>query len=344
MSDTKKEHYVPRCYLKNFATFEQRIDLFDKWKLEVRRNQVIMNVAMENKFYDLDLLGLLGKMDTQVFEKSKSDLMKIVGTDCWEDVKKIIGNEKYIEKEHFSNLEDIYTPLLESIIKKSYNGNSWTIRNCSSMSESEKVLLSFFAGVQIIRTKRFRDTLGDMIAGAAQTLAYKAQMHDEDALPKEAFEVRANPEFVKLHHSALMLDPEVVLHFAEVLLNHVWVMCVNKTSIPFYTSDDPVVKIPHKKDEFRSYSGFASEAIEIAFPISPSLLLCMYDRKTYGHLFTDRQYYEITDPEEVIFYNWYQIHNSYRYVFSNNTDFSEAKKYCQDHPEQQQYLPQIEVV
>jgi len=56
MADTKKEHYAPRCYLENFASGNKRIGVFDKWKLMVRNNQDIINVAMENGFYDLDLL------------------------------------------------------------------------------------------------------------------------------------------------------------------------------------------------------------------------------------------------------------------------------------------------
>ena len=63
MADTKKEHYVPRCYLENFASNSKRIEVFDKWKLMVRHNQDIKNVAMENGFYDLDLLDMLNRMD-----------------------------------------------------------------------------------------------------------------------------------------------------------------------------------------------------------------------------------------------------------------------------------------
>jgi len=110
-------------------------------------------------------------------------------------------------------------------------------------------------------------------------------------LAKEAFEVDANLEYIKLEHNAMILDPEAALHIEETLADHIWIMCVNKTSVPFFTSDDPLIRIPHKRDEFYSYSGFASEKIEIAFPISSSLLLCMYDKNEYGHLFCDRQFY-----------------------------------------------------
>ena len=72
------------------------------------------------------------------------------------------------------------------------------------MSAQEKVLLSLFIAIQVIRTKRFRSTLSDTLTGAAQALAYKSQMDDPDALPKEAFLVKANPEYIKLQHSLLV--------------------------------------------------------------------------------------------------------------------------------------------
>ena len=344
MADTKKEHYVPRCYLKNFATVGKRIDVFDKWKLMVRTNQDIMNIAMENGFYDIDLLRIMEELDTDVHEKMKFDLMKLVGTECWDEVEAIIGNSKYIEKNHFSGLEDIYSQLLESVIGKSYNGNSWVIKNCRALTEHEKVMLSLFISIQVIRTKRFRDTLGDMVAGTAQMLAFKAQMNTPDAQPKEVFEVKANPDFIKLQHNMMILNPEATLHLAEILMDHVWIMCVNKTDVPYYTSDDPVVKIPHKRDNFISHAGFASEGIEIVFPISPSLLLCMYDTKMYGDIFKDRQFYAMSDVDEVKYYNLYQVVHSYRCVFAAENDFEIAKNYCEKHSELQEYQSEIEVM
>lgn len=344
MADTKKEHYVPRCYLENFATPGQRIDVFDKWKLMTRTNQDIMNIAMENGFYDLDILGLMDDLEPEVYEKSKSDLMKIVGTDTWEDVIAIIGNKKYIEKEHFSELEGAYSKVLKSVIDKSYNGQSWVLTNCKAMAKHEKELLAFFIAVQVIRTKRFRTNIEDMIAGAAQMIAYKSQMDNPDALPKETFEVRANSDFVKLQHSMMILAPQVKMFLTDILESHIWVMCVNKTDIPFYTSDAPVVKIPHKYDKFMSYAGYASHGIEIAFPISPKLLLCMYDAKTYGPIFEDLQFYEISDVEEVKFYNLQQVAHSYRCVFAIGDDFSMAKKYCEKYPDLQKYQSEIEVL
>lgn len=343
MADTKKEHYVPRCYLENFASGSKRIEVFDKWKLMVRNNQDIMNVAMENGFYDIDLLGILSHIGTERCEMTKRDIMSYMNTDCWDDIVGLIGDKRYVEKEHLSNLEGVYSQLLKAIIQKSYNGNNWVLHNCRAMSENDKVLLSFFIAIQFLRTPKFRNTLTDMVTGMAQTLTYKSQIGKENSLPKEAFEVDANPEYIKLQHSAMILDPEVALHIAETLVDHIWVMCVNKTSVPFFTSDDPVVRIPHKQDGFHIYSGFASEEIEIAFPISSSLLLCMYDKNAYGHLFCDRQFYEMKNTEEINYYNMFQVIDSYRCIFAVRDHFATAKKYCEDHPELQAYRSTVEV-
>jgi len=41
MADTKKEHYVPRCYLKNFVLDNDRINVFDKFKTQIRPQKII---------------------------------------------------------------------------------------------------------------------------------------------------------------------------------------------------------------------------------------------------------------------------------------------------------------
>ncbi|MCB6452244.1 DUF4238 domain-containing protein [Erysipelatoclostridium ramosum] len=341
MADTKKEHYVPRCYLKNFVLDNDRINVFDKFKTQIRP-QKIMDIAMENYFYDIKFDELIQMAEKDKEEKIKNDLMEIVGVDNWESVLDEL-DEKHIEKEFFSQLEGIYSGLLQTLINKSYGGNDWVIQNCLACSEIEKSFMALFIAIQIIRTKSFRDNLRDMITKTYQTLAYKSQMNNEDALPKEAFECEVNPDFVKLQHSSMILDEEMAVGIAETLCNHIWVMYVNKTEYPFYTSDNPVATIPHKHDKYMSYGGFNSEGVEIVFPISPKLLLAMYEKTTYDKLFSDRQFYALTSKDMVDYFNCQQVYHSYRCVFSGKTNFELAEKMCKEQPELQEYQSHIEV-
>ena len=55
MKKSKKQHYVPRCYLESFkipGTYQ--INVYDK---KLRRNRInsIYDIASENYFYDIKL-------------------------------------------------------------------------------------------------------------------------------------------------------------------------------------------------------------------------------------------------------------------------------------------------
>ena len=341
MADTKKEHYVPRCYLKNFILENDRLKVFDKYKIQTR-DQKIMDIAMENYFYDIKFDELFQKIGEDKSGKIKKDLLDLVGTKNWEDVEKTL-DEKHIEKEFFSKAETIYGTMLSTIISKSYNGNSWVMAHCYAFSEDEKLYFSLFVALQIIRTKSFRNTLGDTISKFYQTLAYKSQMHDEDALPKEAFECEANSDFVKLQHSNIILDEEMRVEIAETLCNHIWVIYVNKTDYPFYTSDNPVATIPHKIDKYRSYGGLNSEGVEIVFPISSNLLLAMYEKETYKNKFNDRQFFVLHSKDQIDYFNCQQVYHSHRCVFSGKDNFELAKTMCEENPKLQEYISRVDV-
>lgn len=341
MADTKKEHYVPRCYLKNFILENDRVKVFDKFKMQVRE-QRIMDVAMENYFYDIKFEELIQKAEQEEQEKIKKDLIELLEVNKWEDVVDQL-DEKHLEREFFSPIETVYSELLQIFINKSYDGNSWVMKNCLLCSEIEKSFMALCIAVQIIRTKSFRDNLRDTISKTYQTLAYKSQMNDVDALPKEAFECEVSPDFVKLQHSSLILDEEMAIEMAETLCNHIWVMYVNKTEYPFYTSDNPIATIPHKHDKFMSYGGLKSEGVEIVFPISPKLLLAMYEKTSYDKLFSDRQFYVLASKDQIDYFNCMQVYHSYRCIFSGKSNFELAEKMCKEKPQLQEYQSHVEV-
>ena len=332
MADTKKEHYVPRCYLENFEGVNGKIQVFDKAILQIRP-QTKENIAAENYFYDIDFDKMMDGLDDETREKARSDIEDIIGIENWETIANSILDKKHIEKSYFATMEGAYSPFLKQIIKKSYGGNDWVIKNCMPFSEAEKIGLALMMTIQMLRTKSFREEMGEMIAKTYQILAYKMQMNDEDALPKEAFEVEANKDFVKLQHSAIFTDVENILDIAEALLNHIWVMRVNKTTTPFYTSDNPIIRIPHKREKFMSHSGLSSDGIEIAFPISPNLIVVLYERKCFSQYHRDLKFEIITSDKEVDYYNYGQVVHSYRCVYSQKDNFKLAQMLCEQNPQ-----------
>ena len=348
MPDTKKQHYVPQCYLKYFANEQERINVFDKSKMEVRRNQDIANVATKHRFYDLNLSDIFAQGGTLEKEKIKTDLAQILGVEDKELVEsylKSIDEMQYIETEFFAkNIESIYGVLLDKIIQKDYPITPWVIKNCHAISKIEKEIFSLFIAIQIIRTKSFRDTLGSMLEQFIGNISYKLQMNEKDAIPPEDFEVTLDKDYVKFQHAGMILDPEMAQGFADVLSHHIWVVYVNNTEQPFYTSDDPIVNIPHKRDEFISYGGLNSEGIEILFPLSSNLLLGMYHHDTYSAILNDRMYVPVNTIETVNLFNRAQVIHCQRCVFSFNDNFEYARQICIEKPDIRTYKPRIEVI
>ena len=331
MADTKKEHFVPRCYLEYFENDNKRIHVFNKKTMDTRC-QKKEEIAHENYFYDVDYEKNISGVSPDKKERLKKDLKEITGIDDWDTIVATILNPKHIEKDFLGRIESEYSPLLKKIITKSYDGNQWVIDNCAPFSEVEKAHLAFFMAIQIIRTKTFRDTVNQTVEKTMQTLLYKQQMDNENALPKEYFDVQANKDYIKLQHLSMLLDEESTLHIADTLLKHIWVMYVNKTDNPFYTSDTPIISIPHKKDKFMTYSGLNSEGIEIVFPISPKLLIALYDTKWHSLVHQDRTFEILNHKEQVDYYNQNQVAHCFRCIFSKRDNFDLAKDLCKKYP------------
>lgn len=191
--------------------------------------------------------------------------------------------------------------------QKSYNGNEWVIKNCKPFSEDEKTFLSLFIAIQSVRTRAYRDTMKQTIEKLYETIAYKQQMNAVDALPKECFKASVSDDFIKLEHGGMLLDEDIAIHLAETLMNHIWVMYVNKTDYPFYTSDNPVSTIPHKHDKSMSYGGFASEGVEVVFPLSPNLLIAMYEKSWHSKFYQDRTFIPVRNKVFVDYYNYTKL-------------------------------------
>lgn len=332
MTDTKKEHYVPRCYLKNFIAEDSRIFVYDK-KLMQRRKQKIIDVAMENYFYDIDFNAIVNNTDPLKTEKLKADILCITGCSDWENVLTTYLNKKYLEKEFLMHVEDLFSVALNRIIKKSYGGNQWVIDNCLAFSDEDKLWMSLFAAIQVVRTKYLRDRIEELTVKLPQVLSSKIDPKLSESEDGEQLVIRANEDYVKLQHSSMILDERRICELAETLYNHIWVMCINKADKKFYTSDNPIGTIPHLYSEHGDNCGFASEGVEVVFPISPELLIGMYDKKIFSKVFCDRQFHVISKAEEIEDYNRLQVYNSSRCIFSSMEDCALAESMCKQYPE-----------
>ncbi len=244
MSKIKREHFVPEFYLRNFVSSDNQIWVFDKLT-KTHFETNISNVANERGFYDFSEKQVANNEERQIVESS------------------------------LSRLENDFKRVLDTTLQM--------ITTKQRITRNQKRDMASFMTVQYMRTLEFRNYLIESFDKFAKvTFAETYNLSESDRSTLE--ELEFNPDLASIHHADTMLDSDIINYVTTILQKHIWIIGINNSSKPFYTSDNPVVKKAHKKDPIHSTSGFESEGIEAAFPLTPQYTLMLKGRKFFKEL------------------------------------------------------------
>ena len=309
MPKKKKEHYVPQGYLEKWCIpGSLQVNVFDKEKDEARTNH-IEDIASENYFYDLNLEGVFTAEEIKYYDLEGVDLSKI-------------DDEQYIENFFANNIEGIFKKALEQIISRVRAMNAWEINNCFFIKPEQVFSFSVLLALQYIRVKRVRNSIEELTDLLDQALRDKNA--SQELIDKYT---KTSKNQLKYIHGKMIFDNEWILHFARTFSSHIWLLLKNKTTQPFFTSDNPIGTAEHVHNPYMAMSGVSSEGVEIYFPLSPDLMLVMFE-KTYHSNMMSKNYriVEIDDLDMIDDYNSRCVMNGSRCVFSQTDDFSIIKK------------------
>lgn len=281
----KNQHYVPRFYLKNFLNKERRFWAFQKDSKKIFQTTPD-NVANEKFFYDLPIMD------------------------------DALGEEQAIEK-YLSTFESIIAPLLAGFLKKV------DAREIDSLDEDLRSLLCDFLVLQIIRTKAQREGTIQMNALLKTNLIESGWLSETQINEIKSSNVDETAKRIQLER--IVSDGGMKGEFSAILKGHIWLLFKNLTKTPYYTSDHPVIKIPHVDRSPRSNNGYKSNGIEVAIPLSSTHLLVLLERTH----FKDFEKYENEvmvhyDEANVTYYNSLQVSQSYRTLICQDNDFELA--------------------
>lgn len=292
LSKIKNQHFVPQFYLRGFACENRQIFVFDKFRRKSFKTN-IENVACEKYFYDLPNTddGRDG-IDDQVVEKGLS----------------------FLESEFSKSLDFL---LLQVKRKR---------RRRDLFSVDHKRNLALFLTIQFLRTREHRNQIMELTEKMGTALLEKFPNEDYGD-----YHVEVNQDWLPIFQASFMFDPEVLKTFSEALLNHIWFVGVNDTDDPFFTSDHPFVKRAHITDPYKSFSGIASQGIELAFPLCPKFILILCERTAFKDLEKYENRIIPLTTDNITYYNSLQVVRSYRQIFSSNNDFKLVKEMFETH-------------
>ena len=304
-----KEHYVPQRHLRYFAN-EDKFFVYDKEKKQQRPGN-INDYACERFFYDVDFDALKNEILEQEpdfkFDPEMEKLLKEI-------------DEQHIEHWFGQNVETWLFDPLDKISTLYTMSNPQILNSIEVLSAKNMNYISLFLAIQVMRSKEFRESITELYERLPMLLMKKFAKTQEEKDYAKSLELKIkNENHKKVYHAQVLTDPEYAVHLAETFRAKIWMIGYNRTNMPFYTSDNPVVKFGHN-----GYSGFNSQGIEIFFPITTRLVLILKDPDYFYFEIDNHNHFVELDDVDVAFINSLQVQQSYRYVFDKSGDFKLA--------------------
>ena len=326
MSKVLNQHYVPQSYLKYFSYDRNKIFVFDKFSQKTFRTNV-RNVASERAFYDFP--DVTQSENIQNIEQFFSGLEK--------------KQNKFLK-----HLQKKIYKIFELRLNSKHIGKVYSVK---VITKEQRKDLAYVIAIQFLRTREFRNFIMemrqrteiitnvivegeilDLIAKYEKLLSIKLKQNSIDTFIYDILN-QCSHNISNIYDKGLpVIHAKFILEhyetFADILQNHIWMVGINDTGKPLFTSDNPVIKHSHL-----SHSGIDSEGIEIAFPLNSKIILIMRERQHFfRHLNQDSKLFPLT-INDVEYYNKLQIYNSNRFVFSPDDCFEIVKYICQEYPE-----------
>jgi hypothetical protein len=311
MQRTKKQHYVPQTALRRFSADGERIFVYDKVSNEVRISNV-RDVAQQRYFYDIP------------HEVIPADLQQTMDRQAIEHT--------------LSELEGDFNTVVERVLRKVTRRNPLrrflsfiAFRHRRIISRRDKEALCFFVALQYLRTREFRLTIHDGLE-QFETALRKRIPADQIDFFFEGFR-GVNEVDVRMHHLSLMLNSEFVDELTALLYGHILVIGQNRSQHKLYTSDNPMVRQPHRRHPVLRNVGIGSSGIEIAMPLSSDYILIFMEKTHFASLAkTDRKLINLVEGN-IEYYNSLQVRGCDRQVYCETDDFDSARDFCRQWPE-----------
>ncbi|MEH1795647.1 MULTISPECIES: DUF4238 domain-containing protein [unclassified Nostoc] len=311
MNKVKQQHFVPQCYLKNFATNENRLFVLDKTKKSIYPSHV-KNVAQQRYFNDFPDSFL----PDEFRNKTKSQFIE-------HDLAKVESRLIEVLKIIIDCLEEI----------ESNNLFSYFV----VMEEEAKKKFSAFLALQVVRTTMLRGQIKEMFQSLddLKKRMDQALFNNKIDIQKVSFPCRKPSSNSIAFHDLLkvgieedsiaqhlfyisnILDQGSDSEISKILSSHIWLFGVNSTSIPLWTSDNPIAIKPH--EDFGT--GLASHGVQVVYPISSKHLLIMFESNFWNKL---KNYDGMSIPlseNDVKLYNKLQANQCYRQTYSSEKNF-----------------------
>ena len=132
--------------------------------------------------------------------------------------------------------------------------------------------MSIFFGLQDFRTKEHKESIRQIYDGSLTAFHRIISQSDHNkeikennkklkelGIKSEDLEVKHTDDFIDIMYIRSLLDQKHISKLSNTLFDRKWVIGINKTQIPFFTSDHPLVKHTYKNKGHFYREGYSSD-------------------------------------------------------------------------------------
>jgi len=313
MQLTKRQHYVPQCYLKQFsAKYNEKVDYFDKVTGKSFTSMHVENVAQQRYYYDF----------SEEFVKSYNSNFS---TNL--NVEEI--NIQFLEK-YFSKLETGFGNAFLTLVQKINDEKNLLTTDLNKViTEVERQELSFFMALQSIRTPSYRELLKNFVTILEKNSfsifdSIKLDEIDENELFFYYLDTGVLDRLANHFNKNFNWSLGIITNPEQARFPHIRKMFVTDE---FLISDNRVINFKHINQK-----NHLDLSLEFAIPITHHHIIILrdnnYPQKEATSIFE-------VDRNQVRIYNEYQYRFSKRFVFySKSTNKSKVKNFFKYNPEE----------
>ena len=298
---TKKQHYIPRCYLKWFSSDGKSIYAYDK-KLSKAYDAPMMSVCFENNLYTIS---------DEFVARNNAE----AGTSA---INRLTIERDFFSKDVEPNL-DLMLRQIDEIRENWLTGKEQYYLNPKEKLEVALHLVTLFFRHPLLINSAVDDYMRMERASLDMIKEIMAVQTGEDGFRK--LQVKLEWEKPVLGANLTFMSNELLMQFAEAIAKNIFVFWMSPEPV-FYTSDYPIVVYAHVKDVRPMYMGLAQYGSEVMFALSPKLALSVYDRECFKSDEDLDGCFILAQDKEIRHHNIPQYVYAQRHVFSLGRDFS----------------------
>lgn len=300
MGDTKRQHYVPRCYLKRFSFDGKRLHtflinqtcspcLYEDDIHKVWKDISISDVCISNDYYTLKSQTLKCGMSSLALEKN-----------FFQD---------YAEPK-LNNIINTFDKLAQDILKGKTDIASIQV------TAEQRLSLIQAAFIQHFRSPRSRRPFVEI--GSVINHIYELRQK-ERGLHIDNF---SELDVSYTHASKTYANPSLFRSFATKVSDYSMLIRVSDNG-NFFTSDNPVVvhKLGAKGKDILQINILRDE-FSLFFPLTPYIILELYNPSSFPEAISMNNTISIVHKDYEDQVNRYQYINAEKFIFSYKDDFS----------------------